>query len=62
MIAAPKSLHLAASVPRPTTPWATPARIFARVVSDPGPQDYSFDDIKIMPFTTLLLLAQIAEW
>ena len=62
MIAAPKSLHLAASVPRLTTPCATPARIFARVVLNPGPQDYSFEYIKIIPFTILLLLAQIAEW
>ena len=36
-------------------------RIFARAVSNPGPPDYSFDDINIMPFTTLLSV-QIAEW
>ena len=37
------------------------ARIFARVASNPGPLDYSFDDINDMLFTTLLS-AQIAEW
>ena len=37
------------------------ARIFARAGSNPGPPDYSFDDINIMPFITLLS-AQIAEW
>ena len=36
-------------------------RILARAVSNQGPQDYSFDDINTMPFTTLLS-AQIAEW
>ena len=37
------------------------ARIFARAVSNLGPPDYSFEDINIMPFTTLLSV-QIAEW
>ena len=37
------------------------ARISARAVSNPGPPDYSFDDINDMPFTTPLS-AQIAEW
>ena len=36
-------------------------RIFVRAVSNPGPPDYSFDDIDTMPFTTMLS-AQIAEW
>ena len=36
------------------------ARIFARQVLNPGPQDYSFDDIDYMPAT--LLPVQIAEW
>ena len=27
------------------------ARIFARALSNPGPPDYSFDDIYDMPFT-----------
>ena len=35
-------------------------RIFARAVSNPGPPNYSFDDINTMPFTTLLF-AQIEE-
>ena len=35
-------------------------RIFARAVSNPGPPDYSFDDIDTMPFTTLLSV-QIAS-
>ena len=26
------------------------ARIFARAVSNPGPPDYSFEDINVMPF------------
>ena len=37
------------------------ARILARAVSNPGLPNYSFDDINIMSFTTLLS-AQIAEW
>ena len=39
------------------------ARIFARAVSNPGPPDYSFDDINDTLFTTLLCaqIAQIAE-
>ena len=36
-------------------------RIFARAVSNPGPPEYSFDDINDVPFTTLLSV-QIAEW
>ena len=30
------------------------ARIFARAVSNPGPQNYSFDDINDVHFPTLL--------
>ena len=37
------------------------AKIFARAVWNPGPPNYSFDDINDMPFTTLLSV-QKAEW
>ena len=36
------------------------ARIFARALLNPGPPNYSFEDINIMPFTTLLSV-QIAS-